>query len=278
MPNPSPKSVSAAALVVATVFGFGATAPLHAQPAAQVHPTQLDPSDLFYQAFLLRRAADQLEKDGDYTEAWNKLSQAQKMIETVRRFHPDWKSSMVEGRYEINKTDGETLRPKAEEQARKKRGALAELEGGQIKSGEYVDPADGLAPLTPGILEVDPLATRRLEEAEAEVERLKALLKNPDQAVRDASRLRDVERQRNALNSELRAAQARERALRAKLASQPMNNELDKLNDRIQSLEMEREAMAKALNQSRESNLEAETRRQTLEADLLATRHQPRNR
>ncbi|MBK1881028.1 tetratricopeptide repeat protein [Luteolibacter pohnpeiensis] len=269
-----PILLPAKAIVFAALLGVGSPDLLCAQTTAPVHPTQLDPSDIFLQAYMLRRSADELQQSGNYREAWEKMSQAQELIETIRHYHPDWKKSMVEGRYENNKEAASELKPKAEKQAQEERaklGGLAELEGGDVKSGEFIDPSDGVAPLSsPGILEVDPLATRRLEEAEAEVKRLKGLLANSNQAARDASRLHDVERQRDALNSQLSQAEARERALRAKLAAQPMRNEFNQLNDRIQSLEMEGEALRKALNQSRESNLEAETRRQTLEADLNA--------
>ena len=245
-----------------------------AQGAPPVQPVQLDPSDIFLQSYLLRRAADQLEKDGDFIGAWDKMAQAQKLIETIQAYHPDWKKSMVEGRYQNNEEASSELRPKADKQRMEKRGALAELEGGVVKPGRFIDPAEGVAPLTPGILEVDPLETRRLQDAEAEVKRLRGLLANPDEGARDASRLRDVERQRDALASQLRAAEAKADALRAQLSASPVQNELKGLNDRIQALEMEGEAMRRALGQSREANLEAETRRQTLEADLTAMRKQ----
>jgi Flp pilus assembly protein TadD/predicted nucleic acid-binding Zn-ribbon protein len=139
-------------------------------------------------------------------------------------------------------------------------------------------------PLTPGILEVDPLAARRLADAEAEVKRLRDLAArqpsppaNPAQAIdrereRDSLRLRDVERQRDSLEADLRAAETNVQALRSRLAAAPVESEMKALNQRIATLEQEREAMAMALTQSRGAHTEAMARIATLEADLQVMR------
>ena len=80
---------------------------------------------------------------------------------------------MVKTRAEKTEETVSRVRPKAEQQMLKNRTAVAELEGGVKKSGEFIDPAQGVLPLTPGILEVNPLETKRLRDAEAEVERLR---------------------------------------------------------------------------------------------------------
>lgn len=235
-------------------------------------PAQFDPSDVYFQGYLATRAAEQLEASQDFIGAAEKLAKARKLFETVRRYYPDWKPEMVTGRSSQNSEAEVRVHPKAEEQRRKNQDVVAELEGGVRKSGSLIDPAQGVMPLTPGILEVDPLATRRLADAEAEVQRLKNIAKSAvtDDALtsRDASRVRDIARQRDAVQAQLNAAENNVQALRARLATSPVENEVKALNRRITGLEQEREAMAMALTQSRSAHTEALSRNAILEADL----------
>ena len=261
--------------------------PLPAQPPAPPAPpapAQFDPSDVYFQGYLAVRAAEQLESSGDFAGALEKLTRADQLFSSVRKFYPEWKPEMVTGRCAKNTETIARIRPKAEEQMLKNRNAVAELEGGAKQSGTLIDPARDVVPLTPGILQVDPLATRRLAEAEAEVKRLRDLTARQSSASgaaaqaiererqRDSSRLRDVERQRDSLQADLRAAETNLQSLRARLAAAPVESEMKALNQRIESLEQEREAMAMALSQSRGAHTEALARIATLEADLNVMR------
>jgi Flp pilus assembly protein TadD len=246
--------------------------PAHAQGPAPVPPAQFDPSDVYFQGYLARRAAEQLEADGDFIGASEKLKTARKLFETIHTYYPTWKPEMVKGSVAKNFESLTRLYPKAEEQRKKNQSVVAELEGGDRSSGTLIDPADGVTPLTPGILEVDPLATRRLAEAEAEVQRLRevadqAKMADPNQA-RNESRIRDIARQRDLAQAQLNAAENNLQALRARLAGVPVENEMKALTQRIAGLEQEREAMAMALNQSRSSHTDALARIATLQADL----------
>ena len=119
------------------------------------------------------------------------------------------------------------------------------------------------------IIKDDPATTQRLAAAEAEVRRLRELSSQaPEQASREKSRADDTRRQNDALKAELRNAEANLQSMRAKLAAAPVESEVKSLNQRIDSLEQEREAMAMALTQSRGSHTEALGRIATLEADL----------
>ena len=220
------------------------------------------------------RSAEQLEAAGDFPGALEKLRRAEELFATVRRFHPDWKPAMVGGRSEKTRETITRVEPLAAAALEKTRNAVAELEGGVKQPGRTIDPAAGVVPLTPGILEVDPLATRRLEDAEAEVKRLREQLaaRGPSEASRDASRVNDLTRQRDLLQSQLKAAEAAAQSLRNRLAESPMEKEVNALNQRIASLEQEREAMAMALTQSRSAHTEALARIATLEADLNVMR------
>ncbi|MFT4175092.1 MAG: tetratricopeptide repeat protein [Luteolibacter sp.] len=244
---------------------------LHAQEPA-TPPAQFDPSDVYFQGYLAARAAEQLERDGDYIGAWQKLDQANKLFQSVLQYYPGWKPEMVRGRAEKTHESLSAVRPKAEEQQKKQSGAIAELEGGTRSKGHDIDPRQGVQPLTPGILEVDPLASRRLSEAEAEVKRLRQSIADArtssTEASRNASRLRDVERQRDLAEAQLKAAEASVRQLRSQLAGSPVESEMKALNGRIEKLEQEKAAMGMALSQSRNEKLDAEAKIALLETDL----------
>jgi hypothetical protein len=233
-----------------------AASPASAQAPAPLSPARFDPNDVYFQGYLANQSAEKLEAAGDFIGAAEKLQRARELFDAVRRYYPDWKSEMVKGRSEINSEAETRVHPLAQEQLRKNRNVVAELEGGEKNSGELVDPADGLLPLTPGILEIDPLVARRLEEAEAEVQRLQDLAKNaivPDaDPSRNASRLRDMARQRDALQSQLNAAKNSVANLRSSLAAKPVEAERKALENRIKSLEQERAVMGDSVRKSNE--------------------------
>ena len=221
-----------------------------------VAPAQFDPSDVYFQGYLATRAADELEAAGDFAGALEQLAKASKLFNAVKTFHPDWKPEMVGGRSTKTVEAIERVRPLADEEMRKNRNAVAELEGGVRKAGEL---AEDLLPPAPGVLEVDPLAARRLQDAEAELQRLRGL----------ASQNSGTPNQRiSELQARLRAAESTVQTLRARLMAAPVEKEMNALNRRIETLEQEREAMGLALNQSRGAHTEAMARIATLEADL----------
>ncbi len=247
-------------------------APALSQAPPPVSPAQFDPSDVYFQGYLATRSAEQLEADGNYVGAAEKLKKARELFAAVQRYYPDWKSDMVKGRSTINSETEVRIHPLAEAQRRENRNAVAELEGGVRASGNLVDPGDTVLPLTPGILEVDPLASRRLAEAEAEVKRLKELVENPpatkEDPSRTESRIRDIARQRDAVQGQLNAAQTNLQSLRASMAARPVEAERKALDDRIKQLEQEREAMGMALKKSNDERTEALSRVAGLTRDL----------
>ena len=249
-----------------------AAAPALAQEKAPLQPAQFDPSDVYFQGYLAARSSEQLEATGDFIGAAEKLKKARELFEAVHRFYPAWKPEMVAGRSAQNHESEIRIHPKAEEQRRKNRSVVAELEGGVKNPGSGLEPSEVVIPLTPGILEVDPLTTRRLEEAQAEVKRLRKLEKAPPaadpEASRNQSRVQDMARQRDSAQAQLRTAENLVQELRRRLETNPVEHEMKALNQRISGLEQEREAMAMALRQSRSSHTEALARTKILEADL----------
>lgn len=266
------KTLCAPAAGIAGSFFLLATAPAFAQASAPLAPAQFDPSDVYFQGYLATRAAEQLEAGGDFVGAAEKLKRARELFDTVHRYYPSWKAEMVIGRSAQNSEAEVRIFPKAEEQRKKNRNVVAELEGGVKSSGTLIDPAQGVVPPAPSILEADPNESRRLAEAEAEVKRLRELARANSAAnaesSRDASRVRDLARQRDAAEAQLRAAENAAQALRARLAASPVESEMKALTQRIAGLEQEREAMAMALTQSRSSHTEALSKIAILQADL----------
>ncbi len=226
-------------------------------PAA---PAQFDPSDVYFQGYLAIRAADELEAAGDFAGALEQLSKANQLFDAVKNYHPDWKPEMVGIRSGKTAKSIDRVRPLADEKIRKNRDTVAELEGGVKKSTK---PIEAALPPAPSVLKVDPLTTRRLQDAETELQRLRKLATDNTSA---------SSQQVDELQAQLRASESTVQDLRSRLMAAPVEKEMTALNRRIETLEQEREAMALALNQSRSSHTDAMARSATLEADLNGMR------
>jgi Tfp pilus assembly protein PilF len=236
---------------------------------------QFDPSDVYFQAYLEVRAAEQLEKDGDFLGSLKKYEQAGKLFDSVGKFYPDWKAGMVGNRRDLTAKAIEVVRGKAGEQFKKEQGVIAELEGG-VKVGatpgkETVripepeaapKPPNHIEPVIPpsptrGILEVDPLQARRLKDAEAELARLRKMISETDarsnEAMRNATRLQDVQRQNEALARQLKEAEAKAQAMRTQIPAQPDPAEARKL----QAAEAELARLRKMISEADASSNEA---------------------
>ena len=235
-------------------------------------PANFDPADVYFQGYMAKRDAQKLEEAGDFMGASEKLKVATKLIEGVRNYYPAWKPDMVKSGIAQNYENLTRLFPKTEEQRKKNKSVVAELEGGEKLSGIPAIPDQGLAPLTPGILEVNPLNSRRLAAAEAEVRRLQLLTNQPrpsdSNQSRNESRIDDLNRQNDLAQSQLKAAETNLQTLRSQLATSPVESEMNSLNQRIAGLEQEKDAMAMALAHSRSSHTDALSHSAVLEADL----------
>ena len=136
-------------------------------------------------------------------------------------------------------------------------------------------------PVQPGVLDVDPLQARRLKAAEAEVERLKGMIAGADPssraAMRNTTKLNDMQKQNELLQRKLRAAETNARSLRAQMAAAPARGEVKALNRQIEQLDQEREAMGKALRSSRGDHTDALAKIEILAADMEIMREQAKN-
>jgi hypothetical protein len=261
-------------LTLAALWVTDLPAPAQAPPAA----AQFDPSDVYFQAYLAARSAEDLEKDENFSGALEKLEQAEKLLNSVTTYYPKWKAEVVAGRTAKTRDAITRVRPKAAEQRQKEQGVIAELEGGTRNPVQPVEPR-GVEP--PNILQINPLDAKRLKEHDAEVERLRKVLQDsmtpPAEVARQADRVKQLETQREVLKQQLRTAETNAANLRARLARAPVESEVKGLEQRLSRLEQEREAMAMALTQSREEHTKTLAKAATLEADLKVMSQQAAN-
>lgn len=271
----------------AMMAGFSVFTLCGAMAQAPVDP-QFDPSDVYFQAYLEVRAAEQLEKDGDYLGSLKKYEQAGKLFDAVRKFYPDWKPGMVNNRRDLTIKASEVVRGKAGEQFNKERGVIAELEGG-VKVGatptqetamvpKAADPrvaptptprSEPVIPEIPsrGILEEDPLQVRRLKEAEAELARLRKMVSESDarsnDAMRNATRLQDLQRQNDALARQLKQAEANggaqaevERLRKLIAAADTRSNEAMRNAARVEDMRRQNDTLSRQI-EAAEANVRA---------------------
>ena len=256
------------ALVAALLSIRPAAAQFPAPPP--VAPAQFDPSDVYFQAYLAARAAEDAEKDRNFIDALEKLQLAQKHLNSITTYYPKWKPEMVAGRSAKTDESVTRVRPLAETQRLKKQGIIAELEGGQRHPvGEGNEPAVEIE--EPNPLKVDPLDQKRLDEHDRNIERirkeLQAAMTPPAQVARQEALIKR-------LRGQLRASEASAAKLRSQLARAPMAGEVKSLNEKIGRLEQERSALSMALAQSRDEHTKTLAKAAILEADLKAVRQQ----
>jgi Tfp pilus assembly protein PilF len=256
---------AAAVLVLASPEARGQARPAAAQP---VPPASFDPSEVFFQGWLLSRDAETLAEEGKPTEAMEKLRRAQQLFDTISRTFPDWKQDMVAGRRKQTFDTLAKIGPLALKEQQKQDRAIAEIEGGARLGGSTGgDPARPLdtgipaRPLPP-THPVESLESRRIAELERQVAGLQ-------QQVRDAENLRSTDRAareqaRDTAVAQLHKARTELDRLRREVAEGPVQEEIDALARRINSLEDEKDVMARALDASRRETSEAKAQVEAL--------------
>ena len=257
------------------------TVPARGQEPGPLTPTEdapahFDPSDVYFQGWLLSRDAEKLKAEKRYAEALEKFRRSQQLFDSVQKYFPLWKPEMVKGRQAqtldfIAEVGPAALKEQAEAEQNEAH-AIAELEGGLrtgVVDGEEPVPMAGSLPDAPiqPIQEIETLETRRIAELEGRVKELEQDLfnsGNPNAADRNASRARDLATQRDLARAELKRAQDELRNLRGRFAAEPMQQDLRKLSGQLQQLEREKAAVSQALERSQQ-----ETRSARAEADAL---------
>jgi Flp pilus assembly protein TadD len=218
-------------------------------------PAAFDPSDVYFQGWLLSKDAEKLREEEKYAEALEKLRRARELFDTIARTFPEWRKDMVERRRTKTHDLIASVAPEALAEREAKAEATAELEGGARRGGSTdgggareleVDFPE--APIPPA-RRIETLESRRIAELERELERLqqRANRANADRRERDTDlAVAELQRTRKELDR-----------LRRNSAEEPVREELAALARRINSLEAEKAVMGRALESSRGETREA---------------------
>ncbi|MEP4079361.1 tetratricopeptide repeat protein [Haloferula sp.] len=261
------------ALLAAAALCAFPVSPLQAQgvaPAPRPAPAAFDPSDVYFQAWLLSKDAEKLEADGKHLEALNKLRRARQMFGEITKNYPNWKREMVKGRIDKTITSIAEVTPGALKEQEGNNRATAELEGGVQRNGtlegdspEALDMNIPGAPIQP-MRPAETLDSRRIAELEQEANRLKRQIDASQQSL--GAGAAEANRQRDIAFAQLKRAEAELDQLRRRTGSQPMQEEVRALSQRIDALEREKSVMGEALGSS-----QAETKEAKAQIDALQT-------
>jgi hypothetical protein len=244
-----------------------------APPRKTDAPANFDPADVYFQGWLLSRDAEKLQAEKKYSEALEKLQRSRELFDSVATYFPMWRREMVGGRRAQTQETIDKVAPLAIKEEDEKRRDMAMLEGGVI-TGEPPKPLNGGMPAAPvpPAQKVETFETSRIAELEKHVQELqKQLAQKPDPAKdsssRDADRARDMGKQRDIAQSQLKQANDELNRLRAKFATAPMQEEMQALHNKIQSLERDRAATAQALGRSQDETRTAKEQVAALQAE-----------
>ena len=261
-------------LLAAATLCFLPSPSAHAQtpvPRQRPAPAAFDPSDVYFQAWLLSKDAEKLEAEGKHLEALKKLRRARQMFGEISKSFPTWKPEMLKGRVSKTVDAIAEVTPEALKQQDGNNRATAELEGGSRRNGmpqgnsprgpELDIPVAPVAPTQP----VETLDTRRISELEQEVTRLKRQIDTNRKS--SAASSVEVERQRDMEIAQLRKTRAELDDLRRRTDSQPMLEEVRALSKRIDDLELEKSVMGEALGSSQAESKQAKAQIDALQVE-----------
>ncbi len=191
---------------------------------------QMDPSDIYFQAWLHVKDAAKLEKKNKFTEAFDKYNQARLLFNTIAVSHPSFKPELVSDRQKTTADSIEAIHAKAlAEQQKKKKEDPGFIEGpGNLVPGKSI----------PQNLNLTPPNTRNVERLQEDIRNLKNQLANTiNDRDANAARLRraisELEQERN---REVTAA---------------VQGQLDRYKNQVQQLQRENQAMSISLTDIR---------------------------
>ena len=211
------------------------------------------PSDIYFQAWLTVRDAEKATKDGKFLDAFNRYDKARQLFESVALSHPEFKPELVKSRTESTTSAMSAIRDEA----------LAERNRQAMRTGDLVEastPAPGAGDLQ--IPELDPARKAEVAALQQQISQYRSELQKA-RSTRDANSVR------------LREALRQLEMKRDSVARAPVSGQLADLNRRITKVEDERNAMFKALQDSRTQHEKAlaqlaSARNETAEAQKRA--------
>lgn len=250
--------------------------------SAQEDPRALDPSDVFFQAWLTVRDAEKLEKAGKFNDARLKYQQASKYYDVISRYHKNWKPHLVAARIKSTQEALTSVGPKAADEIAKRDAKTSDLiEGGPdkepqpappgapIAKGHQKQPTPAIKPITPPRTKVTNYSEsivrgqqRQLETLQRDNRRLQERLK---QAQRTGKKSESAEQQR-LIN--MIADKDREIAhIRDLLAKAPLQADMDRLKKKNRTLSTEIDITALSLKGTMERLAKEEAKRKKAEEE-----------
>lgn len=203
----------------------------------ETDPSQLDPSDIYFQGWMALRDADEFQKKEEYQKAFEAATRCKRLIDTVSLYHPQWKPHLAE---------------------RKQKEALSKLEvlatllpdldesGLRLYQGNRAAPTPTVSPgLTPAEVLQATRIQRELTEARAQLAQAQDL-RNAD-AARYQRRIQELTAERDTLAASTLVLEVKQlknridlvedekRILAHQLAS--TRAELDQASEKIQLLD-----------------------------------------
>ncbi|MGB1260894.1 MAG: hypothetical protein ACPG6P_12680, partial [Akkermansiaceae bacterium] len=231
--------IRAALIICIVAGGFKAN--------AQQDPRQLDPSDVFFQAWLTIRDAEKFEEQKKFDDAWKKYSQAAKYYDTLARFHKDWKPHLVKDRIDSTRKAIANIEPKAAAELVKKNQKTRDLVEGGKGPGNARGNARGnqrlpsRAPMRPTVSRAD---QQKLDQLIRENQQLRANLAKERKNGRNGPTQQKLLEQIAKKDRELAT-------MRDMLARAPLQADMDRISRESKTREREIEITARALKENR---------------------------
>lgn len=220
-----PKNLHLLSLLAALIL---ATPQLSAQSPEDL--AQLDPAELYFQAWSLVQEGKELEDKNDFINAFGKYKKARSFFDIIKATQPNFRTEALNFRLESTNEAMEKVHPKALEQQKAQQ---------QKQANSFLEvPGETSPQLTiPPTADQSGDQSARIRELQNEINKLKSdLAQRPNQRDIVSARLRERIEE---LQSEM-----------LKLAAAPLRDHVAELNAQIERLRRERDAMAHARDQA----------------------------
>jgi len=232
------------------LFGLLTCASTWAQTPEQL--ANLEPGELYYQAWSLTKDAEELETQGDFMGAFTKYRKAQTFFDIVKVAHPAYKPEMVRDRTGMTTASMGKIHEKAlaQQTERQQAGVTPLLEmPGQVKPKLVI----------PKSIAPNSAQSAKIQQLRSEISGLQTQLANSAN-------------QRDANSALLRSKISELQQELNRLAAAPLRNDVAELNRQIDQLRRERDAMALARDQAISAQLKTLRELESTQDDLAESR------
>lgn len=240
-------------LVTILCLGLAAFSPLFAQNDRQL--AQLEPGDVYFQAYLQTREAKDLIAEKKFVEAFEKLQRAKHLFNTLAVNHPNFKPDLVEGRRQTTLDTLEEIHGEA---------LLEAKEENKAKPRMMIESAEANAPLT----RVLPTKIDRTTPDATKVRRLQGQIDQLKQQLATTMNDRDAKAAR--LRRTLRQLQEE----KAKEATAAVRSQLDTYQRQIKQLREDNQALEFSLQKTRRAYRKSQAELESAHRDLTKARNQ----